>query len=223
MRLAVTFGISPQSSKIGEHMLASISRSSVSFKEFVGFAAGVFGFIVPAVFAVDIYNGAIKNANTATWLMIWVMDITGLWIVVAEGNRKPWLQIGWVFAATSIMTAILIRGGSWKWGNTEFLSLGLCLLAVALWQILKNGFGKKKEAVIIGLIFQTLATYISVVPQAIDYWKVPAPETWYLWFFSIVSSLMAVYAAEDRRNPVQVFIPWACAALNVSIWILVIR
>jgi hypothetical protein len=151
------------------------------------------------------------------------MDVTGLVMVVAEGNRKPWLQVGWLLAATLIMTAIFLRGGNWSWGNIETTSTVLCLAAFVLWQACKKMQATKNYGVWVGLALQSLAIYISFIPQGVNYWDYPQPESWYVWFFSVAASLMAVYAAEDRRDPAHVFIPWSCAALNALIFVLVLR
>lgn len=205
-------------------LTATISRFTVmDRRELVGYAAGIFGFIVPAFFAWDIYSGHIKDPNTATWLMIWALDFVGLWIVVAEKNPSPWLQVGWVAAATLIMAAIFLRGGSWNWGAIETASIVLCCTAIALWQACKLWKATAKYRVWIGLFFQTLATYVAFAPQVANYWQHPDSTTWYLWLFSIATGLMAVYGAKNRRDPASVFIPYACSFLNTLIFILVLR
>jgi hypothetical protein len=205
-------------------MLTQTTRHpAIILKEFIGYAAGGLGFIVPAFFAWDIYTGLTKDPNTATWLMVWFMDVTGLIIVVAEGNRKPWLQVGWLLAATLIILAIFFRGGNWYWGNIETISTALCVIAFVLWQACNKLQVTKNYGVWVGLALQSLAIFISFIPQGVNYLDHPRPETWYVWFFSIIASLMAIYAAEDRRNPAHVFIPWSCAALNAIIFVLVLR
>jgi hypothetical protein len=204
-------------------MFASTYRSAViNRRQLVGYVAGILGFLVPAIFAWDIYIGHIKDPNTATWLMIWALDFVGLWIVVAEKNPSPWLQVGWFAASILILTAIFVRGGSWNWGVVETACIALCGAAVVLWQICKMWKATEKYGVWVGLSFQTLATYVAFAPQAVNYWEHPQPNTWYLWFFSTVTGFMAVYAADDRHNPANVFIPYACSFLNTLILILVL-
>lgn len=195
-------------------------------RKFIGYVAGVIGFLVPALFAWDIYAGVVReDPNTATWLMIWLMDITGLIIVIVEKNDEPWLQAGWLAAATLIMLAIWQRGGNWDWRLVETASFVACVAAVVLWQILKKMKALqeyKKYSVLAGVGLQSLAVYIAFVPQGVNYWQTPAPETWYLWFWSIVAGLLAIWAAKNRRDPAQVFIPWACTILNAIILVIVL-
>lgn len=187
----------------------------VTHKEFALLASGVIGFMVPALFALDIYTTN-TQANLATWIMILIMDVSGLWIACVEGNKRPFLQIGWVGAASLILFAILMKENAWNWGSVETSSFILCALALLLWRAL----GKK--GVLLGLFLQSVAVYVSFIPQAIDYWKKPDPSTWYLWFWTIVGCVCAIYAAEKRDAP-HTFIPWACIVLNTAIFILIMR
>ena len=195
-------------------------------KSFALFLSFAIGFIFPALFAWDIFqNNLQQKPNVPTWLMVLLLDVTGLVIAYVEGNKKPYLQLGWVLAAVLIVVAIFLRQGIWEITITEIASFVICIIAITLWLIAKNkktifGYDIKDKAALIGMTFQSVAIYVSFTPQAMDYWKTPDPSTWYLWFSSIVGCLLAVYGAK-QRDIAHTFIPWACALLNAVILVLV--
>lgn len=171
--------------------------------------------LVPLKFAYDIYE-KLFIPNMVTWFLILILDVVGLWIVYKEGNKRPLIQIAWVVAAAIIMFAILIRQSIWQIGIIEIVSAIACIVAVILWKTTAN-----HHAVKLALIFQTIAVYISFIPQAINYWDKPEPGTWYLWFWSAIGCALAIYSS-PKHNMVSTFIPWAALVLNILVLWLVL-
>ena len=177
--------------------------------------SGLIGFAFPFKFAYDIYHNVFV-ANIVTWLLVLILDVVGLLIAVKEGNKRPYLQLGWAIAAVCIMLAILVRQSTFAIGWVEIASSLLCLLAVILWRT------AGQHAAILGFTFQTLAVYVSFIPQAVNYWIKPEPSTWYLWFFTAIGCALAIYAS-PKKDMRHTFIPWGAFILNVAIMMLVLR
>lgn len=186
------------------------------WKEAALWGSCVVGFLIPARYAWDVYTQPSIHPNVATWLMILFMDMLGLWMAYAEGNKKPYMQLAWVGGASLITIAILKREGSWDWGIVETVSLGLCFLAISLWKILG------KRGVLLGLTLQSTAVYVSFLPQAMYYWARPEPTTWYLWVGSALGCFLAIYGSQ-KKDAAHTFIPWASIVLNFGILALVLR
>lgn len=175
--------------------------------------SGILGFLVAVGFAVDIAMQRVGPQNIATWSMVLALDFIGVVLAFRAGNRKPWLQVGWAMAATLIVAAILFRQHVWEWGWIETASALAFLLALCLWWW---------KSAAHGLGAYMLAMYISCIPQGIDYWNTPQPETAYVWLGSAFASFLAV-AGAPKHDYAHVFVPWAAIILNVGFTILVLR
>lgn len=170
------------------------------------------GLFPPAYFAWEIYLAqAVPNAPT--WLMVFLLDLTGLWVAYTEGNKRPYLQAAWLIGSIIILAAVLSQPNIWRWGPIEVSSSIVCTLAVILWRMLE-----KTYAAIVGLALQSIAVYISFLPQIYDYWKAPEPGTWYLWLGSALASVAAIYGAK-KHDAAHTFIPYAALGLNLFILI----
>lgn len=172
----------------------------------------IIGFAIPASFAIQIHLEKL-TLNIATWGMICLLDILGLILAFKSGNKKPWLQFGWAFAAVCIVIAILINNHTFSFGLVEYVCIACSLLAVYFW------LTEKAEK---GLYPYIIAVYISFIPQAIDYWGAPQPQTWWLWVGSILACVFAIYGAE-KRNFANTFVPWSCIPFNLLGFYLVMR
>jgi hypothetical protein len=181
-------------------------------KEFAIRMSGVLGFIVPTYFAWTVYRSNIPQ-NVASWSMILLLDLLGLVLVYKDGNKRPYLQFGWVLAAICIVLAITLGNSPWQWGMIENVSLALCGIAVVLWLALSAR---------VATVAYMAAMYISLVPLMIDYWKEPQPSTLWLWLWTIATCLLAIYGAA-KRDFANTFVPWAAIVLNAIIALLCLR
>lgn len=177
-------------------------------------ASGVLGFITSASFAWSVYVTHTPQ-SVATWGMVLALDLLGLVLVYqdVDGNKKPYLQLGWTVAAFFIFSAVMLNGNQFKWGLIESLSVIFCGIAAVLWV---TTTARK------ALWAYMAASYISFFPLLIDYWKKPQPDTLWLWLMTIVSCLLAILGAE-KRNFEHLFIPWAIIGLNIVLASLCIR
>lgn len=171
------------------------------------------GFALPALFAFQIYTHQVLPQNVATWGMILLLDVIGLILVYKAGNEDPRIQWGWVTAAICIFAAIIFSENTLQWGWVETISLICCIASIALWQI-KNAKW--------GLWPYMAAMYISFIPQGVEYFEKPQPETWWLWFGSMLACLFAIYGAK-KYDFANLFIPFGAFVLNLLILILVMR
>ena len=144
--------------------------------------------------------------------MVFVLDLLGLILAFKDGNKKPFMQLGWALAAFCILLAVILNHNQITWGWTEISSVFLGVVAIALWLM----WSAEKA-----LWAYMVAMYLSFVPQAVDYWKEPQPDTLWLWLMSIATCLFAVLGAE-KYNFANLFVPVAAAILNVAITILCI-
>jgi hypothetical protein len=172
-------------------------------------ASGVLGFIVPAYFGWTLYISHIPQ-NIATWGMVFVLDTLGLVLAYKDGNKKPYMQLGWAFAAACIFAAIVSSGNQVDWGWTETIAVILCGIAIILWIT---------ESARVAQWAYMAAMYISFVPQAVDFWNVPQPDTLWLWLMSLATCLLAILGAE-KRNFANTFVPWGAGILNLIITVL---
>lgn len=181
-------------------------------KSFLNTCSGVLAFVIPGIFAVDIYVHHL-HLNFATWLMVLLLDVLGFLLALKAGNKRPYLQFGWMAAAILIIIAILMNGSSWEWGPIESLSFLFCIVAVIFWLM---------RSATSGLWFYLIAIYISFIPQAVSYWHSPDTSTWYLWAGSVFTCILAIIAAE-KHDSAHVLTPWACVILNLGILLLLFR
>jgi len=183
----------------------------VRTKEIAVLVSGILGFVIPTYFAWTIYQSNIPQ-SIATWSMILLLDFIGLVLVIKDGNKKPYLQIGWAAAALCIMLAVTLSNSPWRWGQTETISLVLCGVAVLLWLTMSAR---------VAIWAYMTALYVSFVPLMVDYWYKPQPETLWLWIGTIGTCLLAIYGA-PKRDFTNTFVPWAAIVLNAVIAVLCI-
>lgn len=180
----------------GDHKL-------LGFRAIAGPLSGWLSFLISVYFAWFIFSRSIPQ-NVASWSMLLVLDVIGLWVAIKSGNRRPHLQIGWTASALCILLAVLQTSNLTHWGNSETISLSLCCVTILLWLIASPK---------VALVMYVLAVYISFAPLAMDYWNIPQRETLWLWVSSIWIGLLAVYGA-PRYDFTHTFVPWTSVLLN---------
>lgn len=180
-------------------------------RKFSSLMSGVLGFTATTYFAWTLYKNNLPQ-NIATWLMVLLLEIIGLWSVLKDGNKKPYLQVGWAAAALCVVLAITLGNSPWHWGWTESISLFLCAVAIFLFLTISARMA---------IWTYMIAMYISFVPLMVDYWYRPQLETLWFWFWNITACLFAVYGA-PKRDFANVFIPWASIFQNALVILLCI-
>lgn len=178
-------------------------------KERALWVSGVLGFVVPTYFAWTLFKTNVPQ-NIATWGMVFVLDLLGLVLAYKDGNKKPYLQLGWAVASVCILTAVALSSNPIGWGYTETISVVLCGVAIILW------ITTSARA---ALWAYMAAMYISFFPLMTDYWGKPQPDTLWLWLWTIVGCLFAILGAEER-DFARTFVPWAALGLNAIITVL---
>lgn len=171
--------------------------------------SGILGFLIPSYFGYTLYADKLPQ-NIATWGMVLALDVLGLILAIKDGNKKPYLQLGWVLAASLIFIGAFFSESVTTWGTVETISVVMCAIAIILWRTL----GPKA-----GLVAYMAAMWISFFPLAMDYLKVPQPSTVWLWQWTIVSCFLAIFGAE-KKDFTNTFVPWGCVGLNVIMWYL---
>lgn len=183
----------------------------------------VFGFIPPGAYALNIALGKLPQQNLATWGMVFLIDVIGLSLAYQVYKEKkgakisdaPLMQAGWLIASICILVAILSQNRFTQWGPIEMISLLCCVVSIAIWI--------KKDAQS-GLWPYGVAMYVSFAPQLADYLREPQPETWWLWFGTIVASLLAIFAAKKgERKLKDCFAAWVSLPLNTAALAIVLR
>jgi len=196
-----------------ESIVTSIHRiGSLSGKQIIGLVSGIIAFIMPVMLAADVAMG-LTNLNTATWLMIWALDLVGLALVIRGGNKLPALQVAWAIAATLIVLALIYRNNAWVWRWSEIGALVGCAAATLAWW---------RRAEKQGLYFYFAASVISFYPQFEDYFVHPAPETWYVWTFSAFACALS-YLSAEKRDMAHLGTPAFFFCFNVVVLIMVLR
>jgi hypothetical protein len=183
-----------------------------TYKNRLALASGLLGFGIPTLFAWTLYTKHIPQ-NIATWGMVFVLDLLGVVLAYRDGNKKPFLQIGWVFAALCILAAVAFSGNPINWGRVETTSVILCVFAIVLWMI------KSARA---GLWAYMAAMYISFFPLMKDYWYKPEPSTLWLWLGTIVGCVLAILGAK-KQDFTHTFVPWSVIVLEVIMTVLCVR
>jgi hypothetical protein len=160
-----------------------------------------------------------EKANLATWLIVFFLDLVGLYLAFATGNDEAYIQIGWCAAATVILIATWYRKGAWVWSSTETWVLLVCIASVVIWL--------SSNAVVMSLLGYIMAAFLSVVPQAKDYWKNPAvaKKSAWLWQVSIVAICFSIAAKAvlGKYGFEHMFVYYALLWLNVMMTWLCMR
>lgn len=180
-------------------------------RERIVVASGILGFGATTLFAWILHSENIPH-SLASWLMVMMLEIIGLFSVLKGGNKKPYLQLGWTVAALCVLLALLIGDSPWHWGRTETISLLSCLVVTVL--LLKAGARVAVWAYMV-------AMYVAFIPLMVDYWHTPQPATLWFWLLNITACLLAVYGAQ-KRDFASTFIPWASIFQNALIALLCI-
>jgi hypothetical protein len=192
-------------------------------KKWLNLFSMVFGFIPPGAYALNIALGNLPQQNLATWGMVFLLDGLGLCLAYkvykdrpgAKLSDAPLMQAGWFIASICILAAVLFQSSFIHWGWIETVSFLCCIGSICLWLA--------KDAAS-GLWPYMIAMYVSFTPQLADYVREPQPETWWLWFGTIVAALLAIFAADKgKRGLRDCFVPWASLPLNVVALVIVIR
>lgn len=176
------------------------------------FVSGGIGLVIPSIFAWDIYAHNLK-VSIATWGMVLLLDLLGLVLAYKAGNERPYIQWGWLIAAILIVLAIMLNERTLDWGWVETSALVCCVIAIWLWLTRSAKWG---------LWFYMVAAYISLVPQVIEYWHAPQPESLYLWLGTVVGCGLAIVGAE-KRDFGNTFVAYGAGILNLFIAVLVLR
>ncbi|MFA5745190.1 MAG: hypothetical protein WC887_03185, partial [Candidatus Paceibacterota bacterium] len=148
--------------------------------------------------------------NIVTWTLVLVLDALGLLLAYKSGNKKPYLQLGWVIASFLMFFAVMFNGSPFYWGTPEKVSVALCAIAIFLWLT---------RSAQTGLVMYAVAVFISFIPLMGDYWSNPQIETLWLWILSIVPGVFAFLGAE-KKDFANTFIPWCSMGLNMIFVIL---
>ena len=145
------------------------------------------GCIGSCVYAFRIWRKK-ESANLATWMIVFFLDWIGLYLADATGNHEPYIQLGWCFAATMILTATWVRKGEWKWAVTDACVIWLCTISIYVWV----WYG----SVLVSLLGYIAAVLMSAWPQVKDYLKdsVMARKSAWIWKLSSVAVLFSLGA-----------------------------
>jgi hypothetical protein len=143
----------------------------------------IIGSFAACLYALRVWQ-KIEKANLATWSVIWVLDFVGLYLTYVTGNKEPYIQIGWCFAATLIVIAAWVRKGDWRWTKIESVTLAIVAASVAVWII-----GTTDKVAMLALSGYLVACFVSVWPQAEDYRRdaVIARKSAWVWQVSMLS------------------------------------
>ena len=172
-------------------------------------ASGLLSFGICVLFAWVLYAGRIPQ-SIATWGMSAALDTLGLILVIKDGNKKPFLQLGWAAAGLFVFTAVLLNGNRVGWGLTETISVMFFGIAVWLWVT---------QTARRALWAYMIARYVAFVPLMVAYWDKPQPDTLWLWLLMVVACLLAILGAE-KRDFTNTFVPWGAAGMNIFIAVL---
>ena len=152
-----------------------------------------------------------ERANLATWSIVLVLDVVGLYLTYATGNHEPYIQIGWCIAALLIVVAAFVRKGDWQWTSIDTAVLIICAGSVAVWLT--------SEAVFASLLGYLIAAFLSALPQAHDYVRHPdmARKSAWVWQVSAIAIIFPLVAkyVEGKSGIEHTLVYWALIGLNV--------
>lgn len=193
----------------------------LSVKE-IAFTLNVFGAVLGSLaacfYAVRVWL-KYERANLATWAIVLVLDVVGLYLTYATGNHEPYIQIGWCVAALLIVIAAFVRKGDWHWALIDTAVLIICAVSVAIWLT--------SEAVLASLLGYLIAAFLSALPQARDYVRHPdvARKSAWVWQVSVIAILFPLAAkyVEGKTGVEHTLVYWALIGLNVIMSTLCMR
>lgn len=187
--------------------------------EYANIASGILSGVTASLFGVQIYVYKLR-VNLATWFMIFFLDFIGLSLTIFSGNSEPYLQFGWACASVIICIAAWVRRGVWSWGRVETWATLIALMSV-IWWIFAFFTEHDPAWSLMGYIG---AMVISVVPQAVEYWKRPreARKSAWLWIVSSIATILAICGAKETTIE-YLLVPTSFLILNLSISWLTLR
>ena len=188
----------------------------------LAFALNVFGAVLGSLaaclYALRVWQKK-ERANLATWSIVLVLDMAGLYLAYATGNKEPYIQAGWCIAALLIVIATWKCKGDWQWTKTESMVLAICVLSVIVCLM--------SQSVLISLLGYLTAAFLSVWPQAKDYLRHPdvARKSVWVWQVSIVAILFPLIAklVEGKYGVEHTLIYYALIGLNLIMAALCMR
>ena len=178
----------------------------------------VLGSLAACLYALRVWQRK-ERSNLATWSIVLILDIAGLYLAYATGNHEPYIQAGWCIAAFLIVIAAWKRKGDRRWTNTETVVLLTCAASVAIWLT--------SEAVLVSLSSYLVAAFLSVSPQARDYRRNPemARKSAWVWQVSIIAILfpLAAKLVEGKYGIEHTLVYYALIGLNMIMAMLCMR
>jgi uncharacterized membrane protein YbaN (DUF454 family) len=124
-----------------------------------------------------------------------LLDVCAVLMLIKAGNKKPYLQVGWMFAACFVTITLLFTNSVWQWGWVETASVFLTCVCAWFWMT------EEKEKVA-GLFACSIAMFVAGVPQIYSFWNMPQQDTWWLWACTLLACIISFAGAPkfDVRN-----------------------
>lgn len=132
-----------------------------------------------------------QNLNTASWVMWTIMNGIVVFLSIKEGNKRPWLFIGWTVTTSITTVGMILKGASFQIGTTEIISILGVITSVYFW--IKN---KTANA----LIACAVAMFIAGIPQMVNFWYTPAISTWWLWAGNAIACALSMFGSAKWKS-----------------------
>lgn len=184
------------------------------FAFWLNLSGAVLSTFTSCTYGVRIWRGK-EEANLATWLIFFLLNVLGLLLAYEAGNPEPYVQMSWCITALFIVAVVWRRKGAWVWTRTETTVLIACVMAALVWCTI--------EAVLVSLVCYLAASYLATWPQARDYFRRPevARRSAWVWIVNVVTILFPLaaklveqkYGAEHTLMYIAFFIPNALMAM----------
>lgn len=137
------------------------------------------------------YNyGVIKRTVVpvkSTWLVWWVVDMTGLAAMYFE-NAISW-QMTAVAVGSTVTTLLALYYGKQGWERLDQHCLGLALIGIICWAAAEDAR--------IGLLSFALCNWIGFIPTLKAAWRKPETQQSPAWGINLVASCLALIGIPD--------------------------
>ncbi|HSX36448.1 MAG TPA: hypothetical protein VLH84_05965 [Patescibacteria group bacterium] len=163
----------------------------------LGALAGMLQFISIVPYLVDIFRGKTKPER-ATWWIWLLLNLVSLGAQVGAHARWSLLLTAGQTIVTAAVAVLSLRHGYGKFHRKDMAAVGVAIVGVGLWWLLKSPL-----AALIVVVLVDLTGFWLTIEKT---WKAPQTETLATWAISAVSGTLGALAV-GALNATQLLYP----------------
>lgn len=180
-----------------------------NLQEYIGYTAGILGFIPYIFFILSIRKGTTK-LNLAGWILYTIAMIMIVASSVALGAWQTiWLAVSYIIGQ-SLVIGFALKEGYVAFSKFDYVCLALSFLGLALWVYTKNPL----YALTLNVAVDALGT-LAIAKKT---WAYPGTEdtkAWVMALFVAVLNCFAIATFDFSNALYPMYLVFACALISV--------